>query len=111
MRWRNVPTAQPTSSTALRRVERGVSADDAVLGDVELVHAVLDERRQQAPVPLLAVRDVRVVVVLADVVERHARVLIDEAAAAAGDEVERAGLAGEVVLALMNGSLSPLPQR
>ena len=79
-------------------VERGVSADDAILGDIELVHAVLDERRQHAPVPLLAVRDVGVVVVLADVVERHARVLIDEAAAAAGDEVERSRLAREVVL-------------
>ena len=86
-------------------VERGVSADDAILGDVELVHAVLDERRQHAPVPLLAVRDVAVVVVLADVLERHARVLVDEAAAAAGDEVNVPGLPVRSSWALMNGSL------
>ncbi len=69
-----------------------------VLVGVELVHRALEERREQAPVALAPMRDVVVVVVGADVLERDARVLVGEPAARAAHEPERARLAAEIVL-------------
>src|SRR5207248_1536712 len=62
------------------------------------VHGAVVKPRQHPPVGLLAVGDVFVVVIILDAPQGHARVLVRQAAARAGDEREPAGFAGQVVL-------------
>ena len=75
-----------------------MASNDAQLGAVERTHRGAKERRQQSPSGVRLVRDVLVVVVVADVGEGETRSLIDEAAVSAADEREPARPAGEVVL-------------
>src|SRR5262249_26858966 len=62
------------------------------------LHGAVVDRRQNAPVGLLAMGDVFVVVVILDPVHVESWILVDQAAALAADEVKPPRLAGQVVL-------------
>ena len=93
------PHAAPDVEHFVCGIQRHVARHQPVLRRVELVHRAFEGLVQRAPVGL-AVRDVLVVVVILDVFEGHARILVGQAAPVAADELEDAGLARQVVLRL-----------
>ena len=85
------------------RAELDVTTDEFFLLPVVSIHYPVEETREHAPVCFFAVRDVLVIVESLDVLDIQPRVLITKPAARTGDEGERPGFAGEIVLSREEG--------
>ena len=77
--------------------QRAVARHETVLGEVELPHRAVEERRQEAPIACLPMRNVAVVVELGHRLEGESRILVRQPALRARHEPEPSGPAGEVV--------------